>query len=104
MAKIAVKKLPKKTECLNPNTGAKLNIDTEIYELFTTAIKQTLKSHKAITYTDMVEGIKRYLKSKKIVFKKSVSWYAVTVKNDLEVNHIIETFMEKGKKLHRLKG
>jgi hypothetical protein len=97
------KKPSDKVECLNPNTGAKLNIDTEIYKLFTTAIKQTLKGKKAITYTDMVAGIKKYIKSKKIIFKNSVLWYAVTVKNDMEVRKMIETYFEKGRKLHRWK-
>ena len=104
MAKIVSTKSQNKIECLNPNTGGKLKIDAEIYQLFTAAIKQTLKGGKEITYTDIVEGIKKYLKSKKITFKKSVGWYAVTVKNDLEVKNMIETFIEKGKKLHRWKS
>jgi len=33
-----------------------------------------------------------------------VEWYAVTVKNDMVAKGVIETFMEKGKKLHRLKS
>ncbi len=103
MAKIAAKKPQNKTECVNPNSGSKLNIDTETYQLFRTAIKQTLAVGKAITYTELVEGIKIYLKSKKIIFKKSVGWYTVIVKNDLEVKKIIETYAEKGIKLHRLK-
>jgi len=104
MAKIVSTKSQNKIECLNPNTGGKLKIDAEIYQLFTAAIKQTLKGGKEITYTDIVAGVKKYIKSKKIIFKKSVSWYAVTVKNDLEVRNKIETYMEKGRKLHRLKS
>jgi len=103
MAKIASKKSQNKIECLNPNTGGKLKIDAEIYQVFTAAIKQTLKGGKEITFTDLVEGIKKYLKSKKITFKKSVPWYAVTIKNDLEVRKIIESFTLKGKKFHKLK-
>jgi len=104
MAKITSKKKEKKVECLNPHTGARLNIDAEIYKLLSTAIKQTLKGGKAITWTDLVAGIKEYMKNKKIVFSKSVEWYAITVKNDLETNHLIETFFEKGKKLNRWKN
>ena len=103
MAKSVSTNSRNKIECLNPNTGGKLKIDAEIYQLFATAIKQSLKGGNEITYTDIVEGIKKYLKSKKIIFKNSVSWYAVTIKNDLEVRNIIETFTVKGKKLHRLK-
>ena len=104
MPKIVSKKKYDKVECLNPHTGARLNIDAEIYQLFFTAMKQTMKGGKAISWTDIVSGIKKYLKNKKIVFKKSVPWYTMTVKNDLEVNHLIETFIEKGKKLNRWKS
>jgi hypothetical protein len=91
-----------RTECLNPNTGGRMSIDKEIYDLFAKAIKQTLKDKKALTFSEMVEGIKNYLSSNKIKFSKSVGWYAVTVKNDLEVRKEIEAYIEKGKKLHRL--
>jgi hypothetical protein len=96
------KALPK-VECLNPNTGGKMNIDAETYELFTKAIKQTLKGGKAITYSEIVEGIKKYFRLHRIGFKQSVSWYAVTVKNDMHARGTIEVSTEKGRKLHRLK-
>jgi hypothetical protein len=92
-----------KVECFNPNTGRKMNIDVETYQLFTKAIKQALKEGKAITFSEMVEGVKKYFRLHQIGFKKSVPWYAVTVKNDLQVRNTIEVFTEKGKKLHRLK-
>jgi hypothetical protein len=81
-----------------------MNIDAGIYELFSKAIYHELKRGKhGITYTDIVNGIKKCFKEKKTVFKGSVEWYAVAVKHDMEANNIIETFIEKGKKLHRLK-
>jgi hypothetical protein len=51
-----------------------------------------------------VNGIKQCFKEKKTVFKGSVEWYAVTVKHDMVANGVIETFTEKGKKLHKLKS
>ena len=92
-----------KAECLNPNTGRKMYIDEDVYDLFSKAIYHTLKKKKGITYTDMVKGVKECLKEKKIKFKGSIEWYAVTVKNDMEANGIIQTVFEKGKKLHSLK-
>jgi len=93
-----------KIECLNPNTGRKMNIDAEIYDLFSKAIYHTLKENKkGITYTDIVNGIKKCFKENKTVFKGSIEWYAVTVKHDMIANGLIETFIEKGKKLHHLK-
>jgi hypothetical protein len=94
---------PQKTECLNPNTGRSMKIDREVYDLFSQTIYHTLKKEKALTFSEIVEGLKDCFKKDRIKFKKSVPWYAVTVKNDMEVRGVIETFNEKGKKLHRLK-
>ncbi len=93
-----------KTQCLNPNTGRKMNIDAKVYDLFSKAIYHTLKSNKhGITYTDIVRGVIQCFKEKRTAFEGSVEWYAVTVKNDMEANGVIETFTDKGKKLHRLR-
>jgi hypothetical protein len=91
-----------KIECTNPNTGGRMQIDADIYNLFSTAIQHTLKGGKELTFTEMVEGIEDYIKSKKISFKKSAGWYGVTIKHDLQVRKIIEVYTEKGRKLHRL--
>jgi len=94
-----------KVECLNPNTGGKMNIDTTVYGLFSRAIYHTLKKSKqGVTYTDIVSGVKQCFKEERTTFQGSVEWYAVTVKNDMVAKGVIETFMEKGKKLHRLKS
>ena len=93
-----------KVECLNPNTGRRMNIDADTYELFSKAIYQTLKKEKrGISYTDIVDGVKKYFKEQKTSFNGSIEWYAVTVKHDMEATGVIESFIEKGKKLHRLK-
>ena len=92
-----------KVECLNPNTGRKMNIDKSTYDLFSKAIYHTLKEEGALTYTEMVEGVKDCFKQQKTKFDGSVSWYAVSVKHDMHARGVIEVFTEKGKKLHRLK-
>jgi len=93
-----------KIECLNPNTGRKMNIDAKVYDLFSKAIYHTLKENKrGITYTDIVSGVKQCFKAKRTIFKGSIEWYAVTVKNDMVAKSVIETLTEKGKKLHRLR-
>jgi uncharacterized protein DUF6958 len=101
MAKSAAIK-NEKIECTNPNTGGRMQIDADIYNLFSTAIQHTLKGGKELTFTEMVEGIEDYIKSKKIPFKKSAGWYGVTVKHDLQVRKIIEVYVENGRKLHKL--
>jgi hypothetical protein len=91
-----------KVECLNPNTGGKINIDKRTYDLFSKAIYHTLKKNQPLTYSGIVEGIKDCFRQQKTEFEGSVSWYAVAVKNDLHARNTIEVFTEKGRKLHRL--
>ncbi|HET9825744.1 MAG TPA: hypothetical protein VFP87_10425 [Chitinophagaceae bacterium] len=97
-------KSAKKVECLNPNTGRRMSIDSDTYDLFSKAIYHTLKKEKhGMTYTGMVKGIKKCFHEQKTVFNGSIEWYAVTVKHNMTANGVIETFVEKGRKLHRLK-
>jgi len=98
-------KLAGKIECLNPHTGGKMHIDAKIYVLFSKAIYHTVKKNKeGVTYSGIVNGIKKCFKDERTIFKGSVDWYAVTVKNDMVAKNVIETFTEKGKKLHRLRA
>lgn len=100
---MATKAVPQKVECLNPNTGGRINIDKKTYDLFSKAIYHTLKKNQPLTYTEIVEGVKECFQQAKTKFDGSVSWYAVTVKHDMHARGIIEVFTEKGKKLHRIK-
>src|SRR5436190_8113442 len=98
-------KLTGKIECLNPNTGGKMNIDAMVYDLFSKAIYHTLKKNKqGVTYTDIVSGVKKCFKEERTTFHGSVAWYTVTVKNDMVAKDVIGIFMEKGKRLHKLKS
>jgi hypothetical protein len=92
-----------KVECLNPNTGRRMNIDKSIYEMFLKAIYHTLNKNDGITFTEMVEGVHDWLHHQKISFDGAVDWYAITIKNDLQAKGEIDVYTEKGKKLHRLK-
>ncbi|QEC57072.1 DUF6958 family protein [Flavisolibacter ginsenosidimutans] len=92
----------KKAECLNPNTGGRMNIDKDIYDLFSKAICHTLNKEGAATFTQLVEGVENFFKKQKTKFDGSIGWYAVTVKNDMQARHIIEVVKEKGKTLNRL--
>jgi hypothetical protein len=100
---MATKTLSSRVECLNPNTGRRMNIDKDVYDLFSKAIYHSLKKDGPLTYTQMVEGIKDYFKQQKYKFEGSISWYAVTVKHDMHTRGFIEVYSEKGKKLHALK-
>jgi hypothetical protein len=97
-------KSSEKIECLNPNTGGSMKIDAGVYELFSKAIYHTLKQAKTpITYTEIVTGVKKCFKEQKANFKGSTEWYAVTVKHDMVARGIIDTWMEKGTRLHKLR-
>lgn len=100
---MATRTLPQKVECLNPNTGRRMAIDKNIYDLFSKAIYHSLRAGKALTYSGIVEGVHDWFKKQNTKFEGSVSWYAVSVKNDMEARGVIESFVEKGKKLNRLK-
>lgn len=92
-----------KVECLNPNTGRRMNIDKNTYELFSKAIYHTLKENGAMTFTDMVNSVYDCFKKQKTKFAGAVEWYTVSVKNDMHARGVMEVFIEKGKKLHHLK-
>jgi hypothetical protein len=93
----------RKVECLNPNTGRRMNIDKKTYDLFSKAIYHTLKKEGAITFTQIVEGVYDCFKQQNVNFHGSVGWYTVSVKNDMQARGEIEVSTEKGKKLHRIK-
>jgi hypothetical protein len=91
-----------KVECLNPNTGGRMNIDKEIYDLFSKAIYHSVKKGKALTYSQIVEGVKDCFKKQKTRFDGSVEWHIVTVKHDMHARGILKVYTEKGRKLHSL--
>jgi hypothetical protein len=93
---------PKKTTT-HPRTGSQFTIDAEIYEPVKTAILQSLKGSKGKTFTELSDDVVKIIKKKMPGFKKSIPWYTISIRLDLETRGIVETFTEKGKKLNRLK-
>lgn len=61
-------------------------ISKQNYELFTDAIASALHERE-LTHTELVDQLTRSLKSK---FSGNISWYAMTVKLDLEARGVIE--------------
>jgi hypothetical protein len=93
----------KKTTTTHPRTGKEFNIDSAIYEPFKAAILQSLKASKGKTFTELTDDVVKIIKKKMPDFKKSIPWYTISIRLDLETRGIVETFVEKGKKLNRLK-
>ncbi len=94
---------PKKTTTTHPRTGSQFNIDAGIYEPFKAAILQSLKGNKGKTFTELTDDVVKIIRKKMPEFKKSIPWYTISIRLDLETRGIVETFTEKGEKLNRLK-
>jgi hypothetical protein len=99
---MATKSASSKTACTNPNTGNSILIDTDIYSLFQKAIYHTVKAAPGINFSEMANGVKKCFQKEKVKFTKSIQWYTVVVKQDMEVKKIIAAKNEKGKKRHYL--
>ena len=97
---------PVKTKTIivtHPATGTERKFDAAIYEPVKAAILQSLKGSKGKTFSELTADIVKIIRKKIPDFKKSIPWYTISVRLDLETRGIVETFMEKGKKLNRLK-
>lgn len=92
-----------KVACLNPHSGREMKIDKSIYDLFTKAIKEALKNKKELSFTELTKAIKSNLSTNKIKFDRSIDWYAVTIKNDMDARGELKVYIKNGKKLHALK-
>ena len=73
-------------------------INRQNYELFKGATVSALQDRE-LTHTELVDELKQSLKDK---FSGNISWYAMTVKLDLEARKLIERTASKPQK-YRLK-
>jgi hypothetical protein len=87
----------------HPRTGTQFEIDESIYKPFKTAIIQSLKTSKGKSFSDLTDDVVKTIRKKMPEFKKSIPWYTISILLDLQTRNVTETFVEKGKKLNRLK-
>ncbi|MCI0619157.1 hypothetical protein L0244_39815 [bacterium] len=73
-------------------TGRSISIQN--YETMKLAILKTLQK-KELTHTELMDRVNEDLKGK---FRDNISWYAETVKLDLEARKIIERTLSKPQK------
>ncbi len=97
------KSTTKKVLVTHPETGTERNIDAVIYEPVKAAILKSLKGSKGKTFTALTDDVVKIIRKQLPDFKKSIPWYTISVRLDLETRGIVETFVEKGVKLNRLK-
>jgi hypothetical protein len=94
---------PKKIIVTHPQTGTERKFDAAIYETVKAAILQSLKGSKGKTFTELTDDVVKIVRKKMPDFKGSIPWYTISIRLDLETKKLVETFVEKGKKLNRLK-
>ncbi|MGZ5219803.1 MAG: DUF6958 family protein [Chitinophagaceae bacterium] len=93
----------KKIIVTHPGTGIERKFDSAIYEPVKAAILQSLKGSKGKTFTELTDDVVKIISKKMPGFKGSIPWYTISIRLDLETRGVVETFLEKGKKLNRLK-
>lgn len=94
----------KKTIVTHPVTGTERKFDSGIYQPFKAAILQSLRNSPGKTFTELTDDVVKIIRRKMPAFKGSIPWYTISVRLDLESRGIVETYVEKGKKLNRLKS
>ena len=99
MAKV----ISKKTVITHPGSGRETKIDSAIYEPFKEAIMQSLKGSKGKNFTELTDDVVKIIRKKFSSFNGSIPWYTISVLRDLETRSVVENYVEKGKKLNRLK-
>lgn len=97
------KPLKKKTVMTHPETKREMKVDSSVYESIKAAIIQSLKNTKGKTFTELTDDVEKIIRKKMPGFEGSIPWYTISTRLDLETKGIVETFIEKGKKLNRLK-
>ena len=93
----------KKTVITHPGSRRESKIDSSIYEPFKAAILQSLKGSKGKAFSELTDDVVKNIKKKSPSFKGSIPWYTISILRDLETRGVVDNFIEKGKKLNRLK-
>lgn len=96
------KSITKKKIMTHPRSKREMKIEEAIYEPFKAAILQSLKRSKGKTFSELTDDVIKIIRKKLPDFKGSIPWYTISIRLDLETSGIIETFIEKGKKMTRI--
>lgn len=97
------KAVSKKIITTHPRTSTEKKIDAAVYEPFKAAILQSLKGSNGKMFSELTDDVVKIIHKKMPDFNKSIPWYTISIRLDLETRGIVETFVEKGKKFNRLK-
>ena len=97
------KAIEKKIIITHPRTQREKKIDAVVYTAIKAAIIQSLKGSSGKSFTELTDDVVRIIRKKMPGFKGAIPWYTISIRLDLETRGVVETFIEKGKKLNRLK-
>jgi hypothetical protein len=86
----------------HPESKREIKIDAAIYEPFKVAILQSLRGSKGKSFSELTDDVVKIFRKKMPGFKRSIPWYTISIRLDLETKGMVETYTEKGKKLSRL--
>ncbi|MGK2864026.1 MAG: DUF6958 family protein [Chitinophagaceae bacterium] len=92
-----------KVTVTHPESGTERKFDKNIYDPIKAAILKSLEGSKGKTFTELTDDVVKIIRKKMPGFSKSIPWYTISIRLDLETRGIVETYIEKGKKLNRLK-
>ena len=53
-------------------------------------------------FSELTDDVVKIIRKQMPGFTKSIPWYTISIRLDLETRGLVETFVEKGKKLNRL--
>jgi hypothetical protein len=101
MAKVQLVPI-KKITLTHPRTGREFEIYKTIYNPFKEAILESLKKNKTRTFTELTVDTVKIIRKKMPDFKRSIPWYTISILLDLQTRGMVETFIQKGKKMNRL--
>ena len=94
---------PAKTITLtHPRSGREFEIDASIYNPVKAAIFESLNTGKEKTFTELTDDVVKTIRKKIPGFKGSIPWYTISILLDLQTRGIVETHIQKGKKMNRL--
>ena len=96
------KAVTEKITVTHPATRTERKFDAAIYEPIKAAILQSLKGSTGKPFSELSKDVETIIRKQQPGFPKSIPWYTISIRLDLEARGIVETFVEKGKKLNRL--
>ena len=79
----------KKTVTTHPRSQREMKMDDVIYTPFKKAIMESLKGSKGKTFAELTKEVTNIIKKKMPAFKKSIPWYTISIRLDLETKGIV---------------